>query len=48
MNIAQIINLVIEWSRISDTKRSGLDVEISPDCKEFKIMAVKKDEYERI
>ena len=45
MNIAQIINLVIEWSRIPDIKRSELDVEISPDYKEFKIMVVKKDEY---
>ena len=40
MNIVQIINLVIEWSRIPDIKGSELDVEMSPDCKEFKITVV--------
>jgi len=39
MNLVQIINLVTEWSKCPDVYRSELDVEISPDCKEFKIVA---------
>jgi len=38
MNLVQIINLVTEWSKCPDINGSELDVEISPDFKEFKIM----------
>jgi len=39
MNLAQIINLVIEWSKCPDVDESELDVGISPDFKEFKIIS---------
>ena len=38
MNLSQILNLVIEWSKCPDIDESELDVEMSPDFKEFKIM----------
>ena len=43
MNLVQIINLVTEWSKCPDIDESELDVEISPDCKEFKIVAGGQD-----
>jgi|GEM_PF-2544893 len=43
MNLVQIINLVTEWSKCPDIDESELDVEISPDCKEFKIVAEGQD-----
>ena len=39
MNLVQILNLVIEWSKCPDINGSKLDVEISPDCREFKIVS---------
>ena len=39
MQLAQILNLVIEWSNREDIDGDKLDVRISPDYKEFKIKA---------
>ena len=39
MNLVQIVNLVIEWSKCPDVDESELDVKISTDFKEFKIVS---------
>jgi len=46
MNLVRIINLVTEWSKCPDVYGSELGVEISSDCKEFKIVAEGQDENE--
>jgi len=44
MNMSQILNLVTAWSKCPDVYGSELGVEISSDCKEFKIVAEGQDE----